>query len=369
MEDIRIKKLADLMVNYSIGVQPEQKVVIEGSSAAAPLLKELYVQVLKAGAYPFMLTSIPSQQSLFYKYASEKQLKFIHEPVKYIVENYDARIVILAEENTQVLNSVDPGKIAIARLAQKDLSKIFFERAAKKELSWSLGLFPTNAYAQDAGMNLSEYEDFVFQACMPDMNDPIGYWKKVSTEQQKLVDWLQGKKNIHVIGNETDLHLSIEGRSFVNCDCHENVPDGEIFTGPVENSIEGKVHFSYPAIHGGRKVSGIRLWFEKGKVVRATADLNEDYLLKTIDTDEGARYVGEFAIGTNKGIKDFTGQILFDEKIGGSFHMALGLGFPETGSKNNSAIHWDMICDLRNSGEIWVDDVLFYKNGDFVIEF
>jgi aminopeptidase len=369
MEDKRIKKLAELMVNYSIGVKPDQKIVIEGSTAAAPLLKELYVQVLKAGAYPFMVTSIPSQQALFFKYASEKQLKFIHEPVKYIIEKYDARIAIMAEENTQALNSVDPSKISIARLAQKDLSKVFFERAAKKELAWTVGLFPTNAYAQDAGMELSEYEDFVYQACMPDIDDPISYWKKVSAKQQRIVDWLRGKKSIHVIGNETNLRLSIEGRSFINCDCHENVPDGEIFTGPVENSVEGFVYFSYPAIHGGRKVSGIRLWFEKGKVVKATADLNEGYLLKTIDTDDGARYVGEFAIGTNKGIKDFTGQILFDEKIGGSFHMALGLGFPETGSKNSSAIHWDMICDLRSNGEIWVDDILIYKNGDFVIDF
>ena len=169
------------------------------------------------------------------------------------------------------------------------------------------------------------------------------------------------------MGRETDLQLSIAGRKFINCDCHLNVPDGEIFTGPVEDSVEGHVLFSYPAIYHGREVSGIRLWFENGKVLKATAEKNEDMLHKILDTDEGARFVGEFAIGTNSGIRQFTRQILFDEKIAGSFHMAVGSGFPESGSKNRSMIHWDMICDLREGGEIWVDDELFYRNGDFVI--
>ncbi len=368
MKDPRIEKLAQFMVNYSIGVQPEQKVVIEGGVSATPLLEELYLQVLKSGAHPLMMPSIPSIKSIFYKYASDDQLKFVHEPIKNIIENYDARIYIMSDDNTQLLNKIDPGKIAINRLAQRGLSEIFFERASKNELAWTIGLYPTNAYAQDAGMDLLEYEDFVFQACMPDLDDPIGYWKNVSRSQEKIVNWLKGKKSVHVIGNETDLKLSIENRTFVNCDCHKNVPDGEIFTGPIEDSIEGQVLFSYPAMHEGRKVSGIRLWFENGKVVKASADKNEEFLNKMIETDEGSHYVGEFAIGTNKGIKDFTGQILFDEKIGGSFHMALGRGFTETGSKNVSAIHWDMICDLRSGGEIWVDDVLFYKNGDFVVD-
>ena len=218
-------------------------------------------------------------------------------------------------------------------------------------------------------MSLREYEDFVYNATMPDQNDPIGYWKKFSKRQDKIIDWLKGKKRVHVVAPETDLRLSIEGRTFENCDGHKNVPDGEIFTGPVEDSVEGHVYYSYPAIYRGREVKGIRLWFEKGKVIKATAEANEDYLLKLLDTDEGARRVGEFAIGTNHGIQQFTRQILYDEKIGGSFHMAVGLGFPETGSLNRSAIHWDMICDLRNGGKIWVDDELLYENGKFVVEF
>jgi aminopeptidase len=203
---------------------------------------------------------------------------------------------------------------------------------------------------------------------MPDMDDPVGYWRRFSTRQQELVDWLKGKARVHIIGPETDLHLNIAGRTFINADGRVNMPDGEVFTGPIEDSAEGHVCFSYPAIEGGREVAGVRLWFEKGKVVKATADKNEDFLLKTLDTDEGARSLGEFAIGTNKGITRFTRQILFDEKIGGTFHLALGNGYGETGSVNESAIHWDMICDLRDGGEIWVDDELLYKDGDFVIE-
>ena len=201
------------------------------------------------------------------------------------------------------------------------------------------------------------------------MEDPVAYWKKFSVSQQKIIEWLKGKSEFRVLGPDTDLQLSINGLTFIYCDCHENVPDGEIFTGPVEESVNGQVYFSYPAIYGGREVHGIRLWFENGRVVRATAQKNEEFLLQTLDTDAGARYVGEFAIGTNEFIQKFTGEILFDEKIGGSFHMALGAGYPETGSQNESSIHWDMICDLRKGGEIWVDGELLYQNGKFMIAF
>jgi len=217
-------------------------------------------------------------------------------------------------------------------------------------------------------MSLDEYEDFVYGACMPDIDDPIGYWRRFSAWQEKIIKWLSSRKNIRVTARDTDLKLSVEGRKFINCDAHYNVPDGEVFTGPVEDSIEGHVYFSYPAIYDGREVTGVRLWFEKGKVVKATAEKNEEYLLKQLDVDNGSRYIGEFAIGTNEGINRFTREILFDEKIGGSFHMALGAGYPETGSKNESAIHWDMVCDLRDGGRIWADDDLLYENGKFVID-
>jgi len=316
-----------------------------------------------------MMTSLPDIEDIFFRHASNEQLKHIPKPLELVMETYDVRISILADTNTKALSNVEPGKIVLQQRARTDLMRTFMRRSASGELRWTVAPFPTSAFAQDADMSLSEYEDFVYNACLPDMNDPIGYWQRFSASQQKIVDWLKGKEEVHIKGPETDLRLSIAERTFINCDGKANMPDGEIFTGPVEDSIEGHVYFSYPAIYRGREVTDVRLWFEQGKVVKASADKNEDFLIKTLDTDTGSRFVGEFAIGTNEGITRFTRQILFDEKINGSFHMALGAGFPETGSKNESAIHWDMICDLRQGGEIWIDEQLLYRNGKFVIDF
>jgi aminopeptidase len=313
------------------------------------------------------MAALTGQDELFYRYASEDQLKHVPPPSKLIMETYDARIVIGADANTKELNNVDPARLVMFQKGRREIMKTYLERAARGELRWVYALFPTNAYAQDAEMGLSEYEDFVYQACLGDIQDPVGYWKRFSNRQQKIVEWLKGKKRIHVTAPETDLHLSVEGRTFINCDGHENMPDGEVFTGPVEDSVEGHVFFSYPTIYNGREVDGVRLWFEKGRVVKATADKNEDFLNKTLDTDEGARSVGEFAFGTNKGITRFTRQILFDEKISGSFHMALGASYPETGGKNDSSIHWDMICDMRKGGRVTVDGELLYRDGEFII--
>lgn len=367
MTDPRVQKLAELLVQYSVEVKKGDKVWLQGPTTAAPLIREVYKQVLLAGGLPFTMLSLPDGQELLYRYASDEQLQFVPEPYRQLVETFDVNIVILGDENTKALSNLDPARMVLRRRAFTAINHTFLERAARKELRWTLSLYPTNAYAQDAEMSLSEYEDFAYNACLPDMNDPVGYWKRVSARQEEIIKWLKDKKEVHVTAPGTDLRLSIAGRTFINCDCKENVPDGEIFTGPVEDSVEGYVHFTYPSIYGGRMVTDVRLWFEKGKVVKATADKNEDFLLKTLDTDEGSRYVGEFAIGTNEGISRFTGEILFDEKIGGSFHMALGEGYPESGSQNKSGLHWDMICDLRQGGEIRADGQLLYKDGKFVI--
>jgi aminopeptidase len=369
MADPRIEKLADLLVNYSVAVKPGDKAVIQGSTTGEPLMKAIYQKVLQAGGNPIFLPSIPGEAELMFRYGNEEQLKHVPEPQKLVMSTYDCRFYVLAEDNTKELSSVEPSKMVMRAQARTELMKIMMKRSAAGELRWVLAPYPTNAFAQDAEMSLTEYEDFVYGACMPDPNDPIGYWCKVAAWQTKIVKWLKGKKQVRVKGKDTDLRLSIEGRVFESCDGQKNMPDGEVFTGPVEDSIEGKVSFSYPAIYQGREVEGVRLWFEKGRVVKATADKNEAFLVKTLDTDAGSRNVGEFAIGTNEGIKKFTREILFDEKIGGTIHMAFGAGYPETGSKNESAIHWDMVCDLRDGGEIWVDDILLYKNGKFVIKF
>jgi aminopeptidase len=367
MTDIRLEKLAQLIVNYSVKVRSGDKVAIYASSIAEPLIKEVYKNVLHAGGHPFIMVSPGGIEDILFKNASDEQLKYVHEPVKYIMEHYDVRISIASDDNTRELSQVDSSRIVLHRQARTELNKIFMERSASGALRWVVTLFPTNAYAQDAGMSLSDYEDFVYSACLPDMDDPVGYWQRFSVWQDGIIEWLKAKENVHIVGPDTDLRLSIKDRIFVNCDGRFNMPDGEIFTGPVEDSIDGYVTFSYPSHYSGREVTGVRLQFEHGKVIQAHADKDEEFLIKTLDTDNGARYIGEFAIGTNEGINRFTGEILFDEKINGSFHMALGAGYPETGSKNESAIHWDMICDLRQGGEIRVDGELLYRDGKFAI--
>jgi aminopeptidase len=368
MADPRIEKLADMLVNYSVAVKAGDKVVIECDAIAEPLVKAVYVKALEAGGHPLVMARIPGTTELLYRHASDEQLQHVPEPARLIMDTYDVRIVLIGEDNTKALSGVDPARMVLRSQSRSELMETAMRRSAAGELRWTVTIFPTNACAQDAEMSLSDYEDFVYSACMPDPEDPIGYWRRFSAWQQRLVEVLKGKERVHVTGPETDLRLSIAGRNFQNCDAHFNVPDGEVFTGPVEDSIEGHVHFSYPAIEAGREVTGVRLWFEGGRVVKATADKNEEFLLKTLDTDEGSRRVGEFAIGTNEGITSFTREILFDEKISGSFHLALGAGYPETGSQNKSAIHWDMICDLRDGGEIRVDNELLYKDGKFVID-
>jgi aminopeptidase len=234
---------------------------------------------------------------------------------------------------------------------------------------WLGTIYPTPANAQDAEMSLSEYEDFVYGACLLDMENPIGYWVKFSAWQQNIVDWLKGKNDVHIIGPGTDIKMKITGRQFENCNGRKNMPDGEVCVSPVETSVEGKVYFSYPGIYSGQEVEGVRLWFENGQVVKATAEKGDPFLQEILKTDDGARRLGELGIGTNKGITKFTRNTLFDEKITGTFHLALGASLPETGGVNQSAIHWDIVADLRESGEIWVDEVLLYKDGNFVIEF
>jgi aminopeptidase len=228
-------------------------------------------------------------------------------------------------------------------------------------------LYPTHALAQEADMSLAEYEDFVYRACHVDLDDPVAAWQRMSGWQQTLVDWLAGKREVVVRGPHVDLTLSIAGRTFVNSDGHKNMPSGEVFTGPVEASVNGWIRFTYPAIYAGREVDGVQLQFEGGKVVSASASKNEAFLQQVLDTDPGARYLGEFAIGTNDGIRQFTKSILYDEKIGGTIHLAVGAGYPETGSHNESAVHWDMICDMRQGGQIWVDGELFYDSGRFLV--
>ncbi len=367
MTDPRLTKLANVLVNYSVSIKANQLVRISGSSVAEPLIIELYKAVINAGAHPVVYMTPDELMEIKYKYANDEQLKYISPMSWSMVENIDASIGIWADSNTKALSNCDPSKQALASAAQKPLKDKFFERAAKGELKWVGTQFPCQANAQDAEMSLSEYEDFVYQAGLLHLDDPAKQWQKIAERQQRLVDFLDGKKQVHITTPAgTDIKFGIEGRKWINCCGHENFPDGEVFTGPIEDATEGRIAFSFPAVHGGREVSDIVLTFKNGRVIDAQASKNEEFLLKMIEQDEGAKILGELAFGTNYSIQRYTKNTLFDEKIGGTVHCALGSAYPETGGKNQSGLHWDMVCDLRQGGKVFVDGELISENGKFL---
>ncbi len=369
MFDSRFQHVAEVLVRYSLEVQPGQHILIRSTTLGTPLVREVYRAVLREGGYPHIQLTLPDEEEIFYKEAPDSILRTYSPLREWVIEHMDGIVHILAESNTKRLSHVDPQRIAVHQAANAPLFKRYMERAAQGDLRWVLTLFPTEAYAQDAGMSLTEFVEFVLTACLPDARDPIGYWRRVREEQARIVRWLSQKDEIHVQGPGTDLRLRVGGRTWISADGTNNFPDGEVFTAPVEDSVEGHITFSYPAVYQGREVEGVELWFEKGQVVKARARRGEDLLHHLLDTDPGARYVGEFAIGLNPAIQQFTRNILFDEKIRGTVHLALGHGYPECGSRNESAIHWDMICDLRQGGRMFADGELFYENGEFIVSF
>jgi aminopeptidase len=367
MADPRVETVAKILVDYSVEVRPNQLVRITGAPEGAPLILAVYRLVLERGAHPYLLAELEGAEELFYTYASDAQLDYIPPFTKDIVEQIDAAIGIWTDVNTKQLTNADPARQSRRSKARRPLMERFLERAAKKELRWTATIHPTHAFAQDAEMSIREFEDFVYDSSLVHEPDPIKAWKKISKKQQRIVRWLNKARKIHVVGPDTDLKLEVTGRKWINCDGHENFPDGEIFTGPIEDSVNGHIRYTYPACADGHEVEDVRLQFKDGKVVKATAAKNEDFLLRMLKTDKGARYVGEFSFGTNSGIQRFTRNTLFDEKIGGTIHLAVGAGYPESGSKNKSAIHWDMVCDLRKGGEVRVDGTLFLKDGTILV--
>lgn len=366
MSDARIERFAKILVDYSAKIQPGDRVLIEATTAAEPLVRALYSRILEVGGNPQVLLDFPDQMEIFFTQAGEPQLDFTPPFLKQAYETFESRIRIHSQTNPRALGGVDPVKMGRRQKALSPILETQMRRGATGDLKWVTTLFPTEGYAVEGGMSLRAYEDFVYRACHADAADPIAYWKQVEAEQAKMIDKIQGHNLVALNGPNVDLTLSIKGRTFMNsCGTH-NMPDGEIYTGPVEESVNGWVKFTYPAIYGGVAVEGIELTFSNGRVEKAKAAKNEKYLLEMLQSDAGSRFLGEFAIGTNFDIDKFTGNILFDEKIGGSFHMALGAGYPETGSKNKSVIHWDMICDLRQESEIAVDGEVIYRNGQFI---
>lgn len=362
MADQRIQKLAEVLVHYSLDLQSGQQFVLRTNPLAQELALAVYKEALETGAHVFPLISLPGSEEIFYRYASDEQIEFISPIRKFIVEQFDAQLVIGAEYNTRALTGTDPAKMARFQKASAALMKTYMDRTARNEFRWCYTEFPTQASAQEADLSLMDYEDFVYTAGLLNEPDPVAVWVNEGKRQRQLIEWLAGRDKVHLKGEFIDLQLSIKGRTFKEADGKYNFPDGEIFTGPVEDSANGWVRFNYPAIYSGQEVIDVELWFENGKVIKEQASKGQELLTSLLNTDEGARFLGEWGIGTNYGIGRFTKNILFDEKIGGTIHLALGASYPETGGMNDSGLHWDMLCDMMSS-EITVDGDLFYKDG------
>jgi aminopeptidase len=366
MKDPRLERLADVLVNYSIAVQPGQLIRLSSPAQGIPLLSELTRAVLRAGGHPMLRLNFDAFDEQMLAHGSVEQLKYVNPVALNEVEKIDGHIAIWAEENTRHLTRADPERLGIYQAARKPIFTRFVTRAAEGKLKWVGTQFPTQAHAQDADMSLEEYENFVFSAGLLDHPDPIAAWKRISQTQQRLVDYLNGKHDYRVVAsNGTDVRMSLTGRTWINCGGHENFPDGEVFSGPVVDSVEGQINFSFPAVHLGHEVTDVRLTFRHGKVVDASASKGQDFLYKMLDMDAGARFLGECAIGCNYGITQYTRNTLFDEKIGGTVHFAVGAGYPESGNTNQSGLHWDMVVDLRKGGSVEVDGEKIVVDGTF----
>jgi aminopeptidase len=367
MTDPRLAAWARTLINYSTRVKPGDVVSIEGDIASRPLMQALYREALIAGGRPAIIPRLPEIQADLLEFGSEEQIAWLSPVEQWSRGTADVYIRIMAEENTKALSQANLERQMARKRAVGPLLKMMTDREADGSLRWVLTLYPTDAYAQDAEMATDAFAEFVYEACKLNAPDPAAAWQELSAMQRRLIDWLADKQEVHLKGPDTDLRVKVGGRTWINCDGDKNFPDGEIFTGPVENGTEGHVRFSYPRVVDGREIDDIRLRFEAGRVVDASAAKGEEYLLEALNADEGARYLGEFAFGTNYDITRFTRNILFDEKIGGTVHMALGAGYTESGSVNESAIHWDLICDLRDGGEVLVDGEPFMRDGAFLI--
>jgi aminopeptidase len=367
VKDHRAEALARILVHYSAAVGEGDITLIQGESSAEPLALAVYEEVMKVGGLPIVELIMDGQAPAFFKHARDAQLDWIAPTAIWAAENAHARIRLMADANTRALSGVDPQLQTRRQAAAKPLMETMMKRTAAGEFRWSLTLFPTQAYAAEADMSLADYEDFFYRACLCDRDDPVQAWRDQSQETHRLAEWMSGKEEVHIEGPGTDLQLNVSDRTFIAADGRHNMPDGEFFTGPVEDSVNGEVAFTYPAVYGGREVAGVKLRFKDGKVVDASAERNEDFLIKTLDTDDGARRLGELGIGTNYGIDRFTKEILLDEKIGGTVHLAVGMSYPETGGKNDSAVHWDMVCDLRQGGRITVDGEPLQTDGKFAV--
>lgn len=369
MKDARLEKLAEVLVNYSTKVKEGDRVAVSGDVIALPFIQAVAKAVLKKGGLVEYYIDSPEVDGLILKEGTEVQYSQENKRFGDCVRS-DVWISAWGSENTKVFQSVDGEKLKQRRLANKENREIYSNRTGDGSLRWCGTQFPTNGEAQLANMSLEEYEDFVYAAGYLYEADPVGKWREQAAWQEKWVEFLDTKKELHILSKDTDIQVNIAGRKWINCCGEANFPDGEIFTSPIEDGINGVITFSYPALMDGHEFEKVRLVVKAGRIEDVSCGNKEllPLLLSYIDTDEGARFFGEVAIGTNYGIQRHTKNILFDEKIGGSMHMAIGDSFLEAGGQNKSSIHWDMINDMTQEGKIYADGQLFYANGQFVAD-
>jgi aminopeptidase len=367
MHDPRLAKMATVLVEYSLEIQERDRLAIRAPCVAEPLIRLVYEEALKRGAFPEAAIQLPDLQLTLYEMGNDEQLDDVSPRERHLFEEFDALLTIRAPVNTRTLSGIPTEKTAKRRLALKELNRTLLERSSRGELRWTATQFPTHAAAQEAEMSLEDYEDFVFGACLLNDADPVKRWREVHDDHERMIAFLEQRSQFRIVGPGIDLTYEAPGRTWINSDGHKNFPSGEVFTSPLEDSMKGTVRFDYPAIVSNREVAGVELVFEGGVVVEARAEKGYDYLMSLLDTDDGARRVGEVAIGTNYGIDRFTRNILFDEKIGGTMHIAVGAAYPETGGSNSSAIHVDLIANMKDGGAYYADGELFYENGKFLI--
>ncbi|HEU4974476.1 MAG TPA: aminopeptidase [Baekduia sp.] len=350
---------ADLLVGYCLDVQPDQQVLVRSTTMAAPLLLELQRAILERDAWPLLRVELPGEARGFYRHARDRHLDgyagLAYEEAKRI----DATVGIQAPDDPYALAAVDPEVIARASRGRRDVREQMLKHR------WCSTLWPTSAGAELAGMDLGAFAAFVARALFLDRPDPVGGWRELAAFQDALIARLAPAEEIRIEADGTDLRLKVAKRTWINSDGKRNMPSGEVFTGPHETSANGRIRFTVPSAPAGVDVAGVELELRDGVVVDARAERGEDYLRRALDLDAGSRRLGELGIGTNYGIDRAIGAILFDEKIGGTVHVALGRSYPETGGTNVSALHWDLICDLREGGRLTADGEVIQEDGRF----
>jgi aminopeptidase len=358
MFDPRNKKLAQLLTDYSISLKKNDKVLIECSDPhGLPLTNEVYKAALLRGAYPYLLLGTEDLSYFFFKNANRKQLTAKPEIFDFMTDWLDKYIGIRAAKNERALSNIESRRLLVRQKAIREV----MDKVLRKP--WVITYYPTQAMAQTARFSLDELEDFYFKACLQD-------WSKIGSQLDKLKKIMDNAQKVEVIGKKTHLTFSLKGRLAKVCDGKYNMPDGEVYAAPLDGTMAGEIYFDFPSLRFGKEVKDIYLQFSKGVVVKSSASANSHYLKKALEIDAGAGRPGEFAFGANFNIKKFMLNTLFDEKIGGTIHLALGKAFEEKegGGKNQSAIHWDLVKDMRKKGsQVIIDGKSVLKEGKILV--